>query len=85
MRVTDDGGARLDDGTLAGSTLSMVRAVQNTVGLGIHIERAVEMAATIPADALGLSDRGRIAPGMRADLVALDPRLAGSAGGVAQR
>jgi alpha-D-ribose 1-methylphosphonate 5-triphosphate diphosphatase PhnM len=31
------------------------------------------MAATIPADALGLSDRGRIAPGMRADLVALDP------------
>ena len=73
VRVTDDGGARLDDGTLAGSTLSMVRAVQNTVGLGIHIERAVEMAATIPADALGLSDRGRIAPGMRADLVALDP------------
>jgi N-acetylglucosamine-6-phosphate deacetylase len=73
VRVTDDGGARLDDGTLAGSTLSMARAVQNTVGLGIHIERAVEMAATIPADALGLSDRGRIAPGMRADLVALDP------------
>jgi alpha-D-ribose 1-methylphosphonate 5-triphosphate diphosphatase PhnM len=31
------------------------------------------MAATIPADALGLNDRGRIAPGMRADLVALDP------------
>jgi N-acetylglucosamine-6-phosphate deacetylase len=73
VRVTDDGGARLHDGTLAGSTLSMARAVQNTVGLGIHIERAVEMAATIPVDALGLSDRGRIAPGMRADLVALDP------------
>jgi alpha-D-ribose 1-methylphosphonate 5-triphosphate diphosphatase PhnM len=30
------------------------------------------MAATIPADAVGLPDRGRIAPGMRADLVALD-------------
>ena len=27
----------------------------------------------IPADVLGLADRGRIAPGMRADLVALDP------------
>ena len=51
----------------------MARAVQNTVGLGVPVERAVEMAATIPADALGLTDRGRIAPGMRADLVALDP------------
>jgi N-acetylglucosamine-6-phosphate deacetylase len=46
--------------------------VQNTVGLGVPVERAVEMAATIPADALGVTDRGRIAPGMRADLVALD-------------
>jgi N-acetylglucosamine-6-phosphate deacetylase len=64
---------RLADGTLVGSTLSMDRAVRNTVGLGVPIERAVEMAATIPARALGLTDRGRIAPGMRADLVALDP------------
>jgi len=73
LRVAEDGGARLADGTLAGSTLSMARAVQNTVGLAVPVERAVEMAATIPADALGLTDRGRIAPGMRADLVALDP------------
>ena len=72
LRVTEDGAARLADGTLAGTTLSMARAVQNTVGLGILVERAVEMAATIPADALGLRDRGRIAPGMCADLVALD-------------
>jgi N-acetylglucosamine-6-phosphate deacetylase len=73
LRVTEDGAARLADGTLAGSTLSMARAVQNTVGLGVPVERAVEMAATIPAHALGFTDRGRIAPGMRADLVALDP------------
>jgi N-acetylglucosamine-6-phosphate deacetylase len=73
LRVTEDGGARLADGTLAGSTLSMARAVQNAVGLGLPVERAVEMAATVPAEALGLTDRGRIAPGMRADLVALDP------------
>ena len=51
----------------------MQRAVHNTVRLGTPVERAVEMATTIPADALGLTDRGRIAPGMRADLVALDP------------
>lgn len=73
LRVAEDGGARLADGTLAGSTLFMARAVQNTVGLGVPVERAVEMAATIPADALELTDRGRIAPGMRGDLVALDP------------
>jgi N-acetylglucosamine-6-phosphate deacetylase len=73
LRVSADGAARLPDGTLAGSTLSMRQAVHNAVGLGIPVERAVEMATTIPADALGLTDRGRIAPGMRADLVALDP------------
>jgi len=73
LRVAEDGTARLADGTLAGSTLSMQRAVHNTVGLGVPVERAVEMATTIPADVLGLAGRGRIAPGMRADLVALDP------------
>jgi N-acetylglucosamine-6-phosphate deacetylase len=73
LRVTDDGAVRRADGTLAGSTLSMERAVRNTVGLGVPVERAVEMASTIPAGALGLTDRGRLAPGMRADLVALDP------------
>ena len=33
----------------------------------------VEMASTVPAELLGLTDRGRIARGARADLVALDP------------
>jgi len=64
---------RLADGTLVGSTLSMDRAVRNVVRLGVPVERAVEMATTIPARALGLTDRGRIARGTRADLVALDP------------
>jgi N-acetylglucosamine-6-phosphate deacetylase len=64
---------RLEDGTLVGSTLSMERAVRNTASLGVPIERAVEMATAIPARAVGLTDRGRLAPGMRADLVALDP------------
>jgi N-acetylglucosamine-6-phosphate deacetylase len=69
----DTDAPRLADGTLVGSTLSMDRAVRNTVGLGVSIERAVEMATRIPARAIGPTDRGRIAPGMRADLVALDP------------
>jgi N-acetylglucosamine-6-phosphate deacetylase len=73
VRVTDDGAARLEDGTLVGSTLSMDQAVRNIVGLGVSVERAVQMAATIPAQALGLDGRGRIAVGARADLVALVP------------
>jgi N-acetylglucosamine-6-phosphate deacetylase len=73
VQVADDGAARLADGTLAGSTLTMDHAVWNTVDLGVPIERAVEMASTIPAAALGLPDRGRIVPGASADLVALDP------------
>ena len=67
-----DGAARLADGTLAGSVLGMDEAVRNVVGLGVPLVRAVEMAATIPSEILGLSDRGRLEPGRRADLVALD-------------
>jgi N-acetylglucosamine-6-phosphate deacetylase len=67
-----DGAARLVDGTLAGSTLTMDRAVRNVVGLGISLTRAVEMAATVPAQTLGCTDRGRLEPGCRADIVALD-------------
>ena len=68
-----DGVPRLRDGTLVGSTLSLDRAVRNVVGLGVPVERAVEMATAVPAGVLGLEDRGRLAAGARADLVALDP------------
>jgi N-acetylglucosamine-6-phosphate deacetylase len=67
-----DGAARLADGTLAGSVLTMDRAVRNVVDLGFPLVRAVEMAATVPAQILGCSDRGRLEPGRRADIVALD-------------
>jgi N-acetylglucosamine-6-phosphate deacetylase len=63
---------RLPDGTLAGTILTMDRAVKNCVAAGIDVARAVEMASTIPAELLGLDDRGVIAVGKRADLVALD-------------
>lgn len=74
LHVTEDGAARLTDGTLAGSTLSMDGVVRNAAGIGVPVERAIEMATLIPADVLGLTDRGRIEPGARADLVAFDPR-----------
>jgi N-acetylglucosamine-6-phosphate deacetylase len=74
LDVTEVGTARLADGKIAGSTLSMHVAVRNAVGLGVPVERALEMASAIPADVLGLHDRGRLAAGTRADLVAFDPR-----------
>jgi len=72
-RSGEDGVPRLPDGTLVGSTLTLDGAIRNVVGLGIPVERAIEMATTVPADVLGLGDRGRLAPGGHADLVALDP------------
>jgi N-acetylglucosamine-6-phosphate deacetylase len=64
---------RLPDGTLAGSVLRMDRAVSNTVEhSAIALADAVAAASTTPARLLGLSDRGAIAPGRRADLVTLE-------------
>ena len=74
LHVTEDGAARLSDGLIAGSTLSMNGAVRNAVGVGVPMERAIEMASVIPADVLELADRGRLEPGARADIVAFDPR-----------
>jgi len=42
--------------------------------LGYSLPAAIRMVATRPADAMGLSDRGRIAPGLRADLVRVAER-----------
>jgi N-acetylglucosamine-6-phosphate deacetylase len=77
IRIRHDGRApRLPDGTLAGSSLTMDAAVRNVVATGAaSLERAVEAAATTPAAVLALADRGLIAPGRRADPVALDDEL----------
>lgn len=64
--------ARLADGTLAGSSLTMERAVANVTDVaGIPLADSVAAASTTPAALLGLGDRGAIAAGLRADLVAL--------------
>jgi N-acetylglucosamine-6-phosphate deacetylase len=71
-----DRAAFLDDGTLAGSTLTMDRAFRNIVtSFRSSLVDAVWMCATTPARQLGLSDAGRIEEGAVADLVVLDRDL----------
>ncbi|GAB3663475.1 N-acetylglucosamine-6-phosphate deacetylase [Ramlibacter alkalitolerans] len=70
------GGVRLADGTLAGSTLTMDRALRNLVDvIGITLPDAARRLATHAADFLGLADRGRLAVGAWADVVVLDRDL----------
>ncbi len=68
----------LEDGTLAGSVLTTDRAFARLLAIGLDPLTAVRMVATVPADYLGLADRGRIAPGLRADLLVFEagPELA---------
>lgn len=66
-----DGEVRRPDGTLAGSALTMERAVQTGLRHGVfRPEDVPDVAAANAARLLG-ERRGRIAPGHRADLVAL--------------
>ena len=66
--------ARLESGNLAGSTLTMNRAVKNMIEkVGINIKESVKMASLNSARLLGLDkDRGALIPGKRADIVVLD-------------
>ena len=72
-----DGVLRNAAGALAGSALDMLTALRNAVTmLGLPLAESARMAATYPADFLGLSgSHGRIAAGHRADLVRLDAEL----------
>jgi len=69
--------ARLADGTLAGSTLTLDRAVRNVVSWsGVSVADAIAMASSTPARSVGLeSEAGELRPGRWADLVLWDQRL----------
>jgi N-acetylglucosamine-6-phosphate deacetylase len=64
------------DGTLAGACLDLASAVRNCVRLcDLPLPDALRFASTHPAEFLGLGHLvGRLTPGLRADMVALDPR-----------
>ena len=67
-----DGAARLADGTLAGSVLTLDQAVRNLISLGIPWAEAIGAATAAPARALGRTDIGVLRPGCRADIAVLD-------------
>ncbi|MDR1536392.1 MAG: N-acetylglucosamine-6-phosphate deacetylase [Clostridiales bacterium] len=78
MKVEVRGGiAKTESGSLAGSTLTILKAVQNMhAGLGMPLPEALGCASEIPARAMGISTEvGKIGKGMRADIIALDDEL----------
>ncbi len=73
--VVKNGKATLLDGTLAGSSISMLDALRNVVSFGLPLTDAVYAASTAPALAAGLNDVGSIQVGKCADLLLLDSEL----------
>ena len=70
------GVARNAEGKLAGSTLTLDRALRNIVALGVPLASALRMVTANPARQIGLGSRkGALAPGADADLVFLDDKL----------
>jgi N-acetylglucosamine-6-phosphate deacetylase len=69
------GGVRLQDGTLAGSALSMDQALRNLVSIGLSLAEASKRLSTIPCALLGITDRGAIKKNYYADLLVLNDDL----------
>ncbi len=71
--IVTGGRCQLTDGTLAGAYHSLDAGLRTIVNeTNLTIEDAVQMAATTPAAALGLTSKGQLSPGMEADVVLLD-------------
>jgi N-acetylglucosamine-6-phosphate deacetylase len=77
IKVTvKDGVCRDEDGKLAGSTLTLDRALRFVVALGVPFADAVRMVTVQPARRVGLAGKkGILAPGSDADIVVLTPDL----------
>ena len=77
LEVTMSGGVcRNSEGKLAGSTLTLDRALRNVVALGIPLQDALRMLTANPAKLLGIQfKKGALRTGADADIVLLDENL----------
>ncbi len=74
--IVKDGKAMLADGrSIAGSVLTLDVALRNALATGLSLPDVSRMLSAAPADSLGLSDRGRLEVGLRADLVVLNEQF----------
>jgi N-acetylglucosamine-6-phosphate deacetylase len=62
-------------GAIAGGTARLVDVLRRTVAAGVPLADAVLAATGTPADLLALTDVGRLAPGLRADVLVTDAEL----------
>jgi len=77
FEVTVSGGVcRNSEGRLAGSTLTLDRALRNIVKLGVPLADALRMLTLNPAALLGIEfKKGSLRPGADADILLLDEGL----------
>jgi len=75
--IVERGIARLATGdSLAGSTLTLDKAIRNLLEWGVSFPHAIKMASSTPARVLGIQhSKGSITPGKDADLVIFDQDL----------
>jgi N-acetylglucosamine-6-phosphate deacetylase len=75
--IVDETSARLKDGTLAGSILTMDQAIRNVIEFtGCSVAEALTMATKTPAAVLNLAQyKGQLCPGFDADITLLDHDL----------
>lgn len=74
--IVVDGDAKLPDGTRAGSTLTLDRALGKIMAwTGANVEKAAELMTRNPAALMGWGTKGEIAVGKDADLVLMDDGL----------
>ena len=71
-----DGKATLPDGTLAGSSIHLLQAVQNAISFGISPGDAIAAATLTPARSIGMEAAiGSLSVGKQADMLLLDSRF----------
>jgi len=77
FEVAVSGGVcRNSEGKLAGSTLTLDRALRNIVNLGVPLADALRMLTLNPATLLGIEfKKGSLRPGADADILLLDESL----------